>query len=275
LEEASGLTANAEEKPTVNLLWTGGWDSTFRLLSLVSKHDCTVQPYYVIDRDRKSWGIEVRTMEKVMTACRQDPSKYVGKILPPIFVEKQEIDEDPEITQAFRNLASRHHMGWQYEWLARLAKERGIEDLELLVNRYADPHVGSQVFLWPNVERRRGPVTEVYSLRRDVDEDLHTFRYFTFPVLHLTKPEMEALASEGGFRDVLEMTWFCLQPLNDTWPCGTCAACQYTIEGGMSRRIGWRGLLRHRARAWPRKLMPRRLRRALKARLRRASPRSA
>src|SRR5690606_13578695 len=35
--------------PPVNLLWTGGWDSTFRLLSLVVQQHRCVQPYYVLD----------------------------------------------------------------------------------------------------------------------------------------------------------------------------------------------------------------------------------
>lgn len=31
------------------LLWTGGWDSTFRLLSLLLGEQREVQPYYIID----------------------------------------------------------------------------------------------------------------------------------------------------------------------------------------------------------------------------------
>ena len=31
------------------LLWTGGWDSTFRLLSLLLREQREVQPYYILD----------------------------------------------------------------------------------------------------------------------------------------------------------------------------------------------------------------------------------
>ena len=47
----------------VNLLWTGGWDSTFRLLSLVLIKRKPVQPFYVIDVGRVSTIREIKTMQ--------------------------------------------------------------------------------------------------------------------------------------------------------------------------------------------------------------------
>ena len=34
---------------TTPLLWTGGWDSTFRLLTLLLREQHEVQPYYILD----------------------------------------------------------------------------------------------------------------------------------------------------------------------------------------------------------------------------------
>ena len=48
-----------------NLFWTGGWDSTFRVLQLLLLHKRSVQPYYVIDEDRRSTGMEIHTMIKI------------------------------------------------------------------------------------------------------------------------------------------------------------------------------------------------------------------
>ena len=36
------------------VLWTGGWDSTFRVLYLVLVEKCQVQTYYIIDPFRWS-----------------------------------------------------------------------------------------------------------------------------------------------------------------------------------------------------------------------------
>lgn len=42
------------DKKSVNLFWTGGWHSTFRLIQLVLLHQKVVQPYYLIDHYKKS-----------------------------------------------------------------------------------------------------------------------------------------------------------------------------------------------------------------------------
>ena len=47
----------------IKLLWTSGWDSTYRLVEL-SRMDVTVQPIYGCDRKRDSMEIEKQTMEK-------------------------------------------------------------------------------------------------------------------------------------------------------------------------------------------------------------------
>ena len=48
-----------------SLLWTGGWDSTYRLLELLLVHGGTVQPYYLIDTHRRSLRLELRTMRRI------------------------------------------------------------------------------------------------------------------------------------------------------------------------------------------------------------------
>jgi len=38
-----------DQTEPINLFWTGGWDSTFRLIQLVFVNKKTVHPYYIID----------------------------------------------------------------------------------------------------------------------------------------------------------------------------------------------------------------------------------
>lgn len=49
----------------VNLLWTGGWDSTFRLLQLIEEN-VQIQLFYFIDEKRKSTNIEIERMKKIL-----------------------------------------------------------------------------------------------------------------------------------------------------------------------------------------------------------------
>ena len=51
-----------ESKP-INLLWTSGWDSTFRLLQLVVEQKVSVQPIYIIDTGRASTLTEIKSMD--------------------------------------------------------------------------------------------------------------------------------------------------------------------------------------------------------------------
>lgn len=54
---------------TVTLLWSGGWDGTFRLLQLASNPIC-IQPIYVIDRNRKSFEYEQKAMNQIIENIR-------------------------------------------------------------------------------------------------------------------------------------------------------------------------------------------------------------
>jgi len=54
-----------DDEGEVNLLWTGGWDSTFRLLYLVFVEKRRVQPYYIVDTERRSTLNELKTMHLI------------------------------------------------------------------------------------------------------------------------------------------------------------------------------------------------------------------
>ena len=43
----------------INLFWTGGMDSTFRLIQLTVVYNKVVQPYYIIDPNRNSILFEI------------------------------------------------------------------------------------------------------------------------------------------------------------------------------------------------------------------------
>jgi hypothetical protein len=69
------------------------------------------------------------------------------------------------------------------------------------------------------------------------DTDLRLFQQFRFPIFSCTKVEMQRVAREQGFADLMEMTWFCYSPTRRMEPCGRCNPCRYTAEEGLSRRI--------------------------------------
>jgi len=70
-----------------------------------------------------------------------------------------------------------------------------------------------------------------------LDTDEYTiFGRFSFPILNLTKLDMNRLARERGWQEIMLQTWFCHRPVKDK-PCGRCNPCRYTVEEGMGFRI--------------------------------------
>ena len=58
------------KKTAVLVLWTGGWDSTFRIVEL-SRSFCSIQPIYVIDPERQSIGYELAAMDAIVDSLRK------------------------------------------------------------------------------------------------------------------------------------------------------------------------------------------------------------
>ena len=229
-----------------SLLWTAGWDSTFRLLEALLVRRRVVQPYYLIDPERPSTPEELHAMQRVRSAVTARFPGAAGSLRETRIWNGVDIRPDAEITARYLRLKSRSHLGGQYDWLARFADQQGLSDLELAIHR--DDRAAA--FLEPHVVLCDGGGDPYYKLRADPpDADLRLFERFRFPVFDKSKRDMQRIAAAEGFGDVLELTWFCHLPTSQGLPCGTCNPCRYTIEEGLGRRIPFKGRLRfHRRR---------------------------
>jgi len=231
----------------VNLLWTGGWDSTFRLLQLLLLRGRTVQPYYVIDSDRASTGLELRTMTHLKQRLFAQRPETRKLLLPMRFKDLFDIRPNPAIAAAFGRIHQRTFLGSQYEGLARFCEEAGIHDVELCIERGAGPGPA----LVESVTTRRVTGEDTYY---EVDgsragSDVHTlFKHFRFPVFGLFKRDMQAIARQEGFEEFLQMTWFCHSPRANSRPCGVCNPCIFTMKDGMGARFPFTSRLRYHLR---------------------------
>lgn len=225
----------------VHLLWTSGWDSTFRLLDLIFVKGMTVQPYYLTDPDRPSTQIELGRMELILSTIAATDESAANLILPLVVIDRTTVLAYPEITDAYNRLRLSHHVGTQYEWLARFAEERGLSSLELSVEQNSQPHV----ILRENLRFQQDDTGDFHVLVADPDNPhLQLFRRFRFPLLNIGKLEMQEYAARHGFEQLLELTWFCHKPRNKQ-PCGNCAPCRQVIELGLGRRIPLSGRIRY------------------------------
>lgn len=217
----------------VNLLWTSGWDSTYRLMDLISKGK-TVQPHYISFKQRKSTQMEIKRMGEIKMYVQNKGYLTEGNILPTKIIDSEEIKINPEIQESYERLKSKSYLGNQYVLISSFARNAGINGLELSV--HADDTVYK--FLKDVVEIVKKDGDSYYELPRNLEGNTaNVFGGLRFPLLQLSKVEMENKAKEKGFEDVMEKTWFCHTPTKNGQPCGKCNPCIYTVEEGLGRRL--------------------------------------
>jgi hypothetical protein len=220
---------------TVNLLWTGGWDSTYRLLQLLLQHRVPVAPYYLEDPTRASTQVELQTMARIGNHLRE-AYPHTRELLQPIRIASvDDVTVDSEVAAALREVRSRTFIGSQYAWLPSFCKHNAIGDMELgvhvddkvqaLVRPYALEFDHPDGFRSVRVDPRHAGTAE-YRL----------FHYFSFPLFHIDKVGIDRQSAAQGWSNIMDMTWFCHTPLRGR-PCGICAPCVYTIEEGLARRV--------------------------------------
>ena len=57
------------ENKTIKILWTGGWDSTYRIIEL-SRRPVNIQPIYVYGDGRISENYERTAMQKILSELK-------------------------------------------------------------------------------------------------------------------------------------------------------------------------------------------------------------
>jgi len=223
------MDSTGSDGESVLLLWTGGWDSTFRLLQLLLIEEKSVQPIYLADDQRRSTGIEIETMQSIRNAIIDKYPKAEERLRSVNFISAGEIKPDRQIDRAWRKIRNKRHIGAQYKLLAAFCKQEGLENVELSVQKRISEH--------------RVELSLAYNLDKDrkTESEELLFNCFSFPLLNLSKMDMVAMAERSGWMDILNRTWFCHRPVNiplfGPVPCGGCNPCIVAIEEGFGGRV--------------------------------------
>ena len=224
----------------MHLLWSGGWDSTYRLLTLLLEHKVRTQPIYLIDPQRPSMPTELATMGAIRERLLREHPHVAELLLPRDLAVATDLPTNGAIDGWYAALVrARPTLGLQYHLVARYAAWCGIDDLELCVER----HVGGIAYELMSSHTRlmKDPSTglEYYKVRADHPvHGMELFQNVRFPVLGIDKLEMGRAAERAGFGAYMQMTWFCHRPLRGK-PCGECGPCRDAADLGFRRRIPW------------------------------------
>ena len=244
------------DKKIKNVMWTGGFDSTFRMCQLV-KEDIDIQPYYFYNKARKSADIELQKLEEITNALRAKETTKAN-ILPLIVHDVDEYKPfDKKYTDAFKRIRKNEHRGEQYVWMAQMSES--IPGLEMSLEAEEGAEEGCFVLQSipksSNVIKHDEGTLAYYTLSEDVRpgyEDWYILlSKFAFPyeIAHMTKRECLEKFIDMGDEDIMKMTWFCQLPYKGD-ACGYCGPCRQVVEEGMEFRLSDEALKRYKHRWW-------------------------
>ncbi|MBN1386930.1 MAG: hypothetical protein JW965_00700 [Bacteroidales bacterium] len=225
----------------INVLWTGGFDSTFRVCQL-SLLEVGIQPYY-ISLKKRSEPNELKAIAKI-TEFINSNKEVKCRLLPLIIIHYSDVKQDKKITDSFDELNKEFGIGYQYDFLARFAKqynlilEVGFEsDPTGRVDKCFEKHgtINESALILSGGQRIE--YCEVDHNRSSEDfVNIFGNYHFGLPQFRMTKLQAIDLYKEIGYEKVIPMTWFCAYPLMGK-PCGLCSPCSGVVKAKMGYRL--------------------------------------
>jgi hypothetical protein len=205
----------------VRLLWTGGWDSTFRLCELVLVERRPVQPLYMYVPERPAREVELEVQARIWRQLRDRASDPGLLRYPTIHLQRWapgHPEPSAELRERFARVQSRHpELSGQFLRLAHLGDLLDWWGVEVSLAR-GEGHPGFNEAAF--VDHLAPPGALEFA---DTDEGW-LLRRFAFGTLHRTRADMRELAEANGFADLLAQSWYCQEPVGRR-VCGRCRPC--------------------------------------------------
>lgn len=220
-----------------NVLWTSGWDSSFRLLYSVIVEDVVVRPIYILDRNRESSINEIKAIDSIRSALRRKFPEKFNNLLPLKLLFKSDV-EDRVYKSYLSDLEQLEvKFGTQHAWLPIVLEKYSSSDIFELCMHAPSP----QSKFVNQYAKLNSDGIKVLS-ENSPEHIKKLFSCFSFPVIDIEKKEFEKVASKYGFDDILYLTWFCHGPVFNK-PCGICSPCKDARNKyGMRHRLSFLSL---------------------------------
>ena len=214
----------------VEILWTGGYDSTFMLFLLAYNYNVKIQPYY-LDMDRNIRDREVKAIKKIFSFIKND--KLVrDKVLSPKFIDSKYFVTENDVENAFNVYKeSPYLLGSQIMYLAQFAKKH--KGICFGQQRYSSVpgHMWKLLTELGHMEFN----DKIGYLKKEKSEPfVYTlFGNFTLPIITYSNLMMAKMIKEWGLEEVFANVTWCYQPVHEK-PCGVCYPCRIKISQGLT-----------------------------------------
>jgi 7-cyano-7-deazaguanine synthase len=228
----------------VHIFWTGGLDSTYRVVELL-RQNCVIQPHYITLTGRGTVEYELRAISEI-TAILNSDKRTKAKILPVVIFPMSELEEYADIQSAWELLhETKYFNSTQYPLLARYARQKKLK-LEMGIQFSENGSVAEVVdesYLTDYPDRDDVMMIDPVKGAQEW-ASLTLFQDFLFPksLYHKTKKEeIEELKSQG-YGKVLKKVWTCFHPVLGM-PCGHCFPCQSAMKEGAGMMVPFTGYI--------------------------------
>lgn len=195
------------------MFWTGGLDSSFRLIQLLYTTNFKVQPHYLVRREN-STGVEIDTMIRIRRAVVNQTPELRSRFLPTVYTNEDLIPTFDELNKQIEELRKTGKVAEQYEIMANYCKAFGIDQIEVALTSITGEKGFFEHF-------KTSPA----------------FEYFSYPTIELSKKDMFRIARENNWDTILNMTSFCRRPKKKIKACGECGPCVDAVMSGMGYRL--------------------------------------
>lgn len=145
--------------------------------------------------------------------------------------------KNKQITAASNFLVGKYKIGIQYEWFALFCNFNNINmeiGIESPLSTIGDAIYGEGSDL---IEIKNDFLNDRLKIKRDSasSELIALMGNFILPITKYSKKDMENIAREKNWLDIMKLTWFCHNPINNK-PCGYCNPC----KDAMAYEMEWR-----------------------------------
>ena len=217
----------------INIFWTGGYDSTFRICQALIIENKSVQPYYLLaDIDdcknckikRKNKLKELEAMKKIIKFLKKKFPKKVKNLKNIIYISQ--IKPNKSITESFFKLKLHNYNRKynQYEAMSRYAIQinKNIEIGTVGILGNGDGNLPSD--RWGSY-LRKNLIKKKNNNRVKINSPI---RNLLFPIAYYSKKDLLRISKKNGFETALKLSWSCWYPKNGK-PCNKCIMCRERI----------------------------------------------
>ena len=202
-----------------NLLWTGGFDSTFRLCQL-SREDCVIQPIYLKIKERLAVKYELEAQQKILRFL--DEKGHKATILPVKVVDMSPYMNDIDTHSAFERMCADDRIGGQYVPMASFVNHFGY--CELCQEGYVNSPGALTRMLMNGVVFKYDEMGNRFIDKSKSDKDkVIIFGNYYFPILDINNLQMIDMLKKWGLYGVISLVRFCMSDTEES--CGYCVCC--------------------------------------------------